>query len=59
MTFTHLSSDGNMELRDAIIATAPFMSRAPRPQTQPSASSPEKGGKRHPAGSAGTTSAWP
>lgn len=36
-----------------------FMSMAPRPQTTPSRTSPEKGCTRQSAGSAGTTSRWP
>ena len=36
-----------------------FMSTAPRPQTQPSRSSPENGWTLHSAASAGTTSRWP
>ena len=36
-----------------------FMSTAPRPQTTPSRTSPEKGCTLQSAGSAGTTSRWP
>ena len=43
----------------SIIASMSFMSTAPRPQTQPSAISPEKGSYGQSAASAGTTSRWP
>src|SRR5581483_3608129 len=35
------------------------MSTAPRPQTNPSTSSPENGSRLHPSGLTGTTSVWP
>ena len=40
----------------AFAATWPFMSSAPRPQTQPSRSSPDHGSTDHSAGSASTVS---
>ena len=41
-------------------ATPPFMSQAPRPQSSPSAISPENGSNRQRALSpGGTTSVWP
>ena len=43
----------------SIIASMSFMSTAPRPQTQPSAISPENGCTCQSAASAGTTSRWP
>ena len=42
----------------SIIATPPFMSSVPRPQTKPSSISPPNGGCVH-SPSAGTTSTWP
>ena len=41
------------------IASMSFMSTAPRPQTQPSASSPANGSRRQSSALAGTTSRWP
>ena len=41
------------------IASKSFMSTAPRPQTQPSVISPEKGGTLQSSALAGTTSRWP
>ena len=42
-----------------IIASMSFMSTAPRPQMQPSRSSPENGSTCQSAAFAGTTSRWP
>ena len=51
-------SRASVAIAVAAAATWPFMSSAPRPQTQPSWSSPDHGSTDHSSGSATTVSVW-